>query len=136
MSKKKRFKGTSRTTLSPLLQFPHNPWPDATENIQHFTISPSTRGFPGGASGKELACQCRRHMRQGFDLWVGMIPWRRAWQPTPVLAWRIPWTEEPGGLWGLQRLGHNGSKLARMYPAPEITHRTPQPPGWWTAASL
>ena len=31
--------------------------------------------------------------------WVGKIPWRRKWQPTPVLlAWRIPWTEEPGGL--------------------------------------
>ena len=28
-----------------------------------------------------------------------MIPWRRAWQPTPsILAWRILWTEEPGGL--------------------------------------
>ena len=26
-----------------------------------------------------------------------------------VLAWRIPWTEEPGGLWliGSQRVGHN-----------------------------
>ena len=26
-----------------------------------------------------------------------------------ILAWRIPWTEEPGGLWsiGLQRVGHN-----------------------------
>ena len=26
-----------------------------------------------------------------------------------VLAWRIPWTEEPGGLqsMGLQRVGHN-----------------------------
>jgi len=20
----------------------------------------------------------------GFDLWVGKIPWRRGWQPTPV----------------------------------------------------
>ena len=29
--------------------------------------------FPGGASGKELACQCRRHKRQGFDPWVGKI---------------------------------------------------------------
>ena len=28
-----------------------------------------------------------------------------------ILAWRIPWTEEPGGLqsMGLQRVGHNGS---------------------------
>ena len=23
-------------------------------------------------------------MRCGFDLWVGKIPWRRKWQPTPV----------------------------------------------------
>ena len=40
---------------------------------------------------------CRRCRRcHGFDLWVGKIPWRRAWQPTPVFSpWRIPWTEEP-----------------------------------------
>ena len=31
--------------------------------------------------------------------WVGEIPWRRAWQPTPVfLSGESPWTEEPGGL--------------------------------------
>ena len=41
--------------------------------------------FPGGASGKEPTCQCRRHKRHGFDPWVGKIPWRRAWQPTLVL---------------------------------------------------
>ena len=30
------------------------------------------------------------------------------------LAWRVPWTEEPDGLWsiGLQRVGHNSSDLA------------------------
>ena len=42
-------------------------------------------GFPGGAKGKEPACQCRRHKRCGFDPWVGKIPWRRKWHPTPVL---------------------------------------------------
>ena len=42
------------------------------------------KGFPGGASGKETACQCRRCKRCRFDLWVWKIPWRRAWQPTPV----------------------------------------------------
>ena len=41
-------------------------------------------GFPGGTSGKEPTCQCRRHKRHRFDPWVGKIPWRRAWQPTPV----------------------------------------------------
>ena len=43
-------------------------------------------GFPGGLSGKEPTCQCRRHKRPGFDPWVGKIPWRRAWQPTPVFV--------------------------------------------------
>ena len=38
-------------------------------------------GFPWWLSDKELACQCRRH---GFDPWVGKIPWRKVWQPTPV----------------------------------------------------
>ena len=59
-------------------------------------------GFPGGSHGK-----CRR---PGFDPWVRKIPWRRAWQPTPVfLPGESPWTEEPGGLqsMGLQRVGHD-----------------------------
>ena len=41
--------------------------------------------FPGGASGKEPACQYRRCKRQKVrSLGVGKIPWRRKWQPTPV----------------------------------------------------
>ena len=55
-------------------------------------------GFPGGTSGKEHACQFRRHNRLGFDLWVGKISWR-AWESTPVFLLReSPGTEEPGGL--------------------------------------
>ena len=42
-------------------------------------------GFLGGTSGKESACQCRRHKSCTADPWVGKIPWRRKWQPTPVL---------------------------------------------------
>ena len=34
-------------------------------------------------SGKELACQCRKHNRHGFYLWVRKMPWRREWLPTP-----------------------------------------------------
>ena len=41
-------------------------------------------GFPGGTSGEESTCQCRRHKRHGFHPWVEVIPWRRAWPPTPV----------------------------------------------------
>ena len=37
--------------------------------------------------------------RCGFDPWVGKIPWRRKWQPTPVfLPGKIPRTDEPRGL--------------------------------------
>ena len=49
----------------------------------------SFRGFPGSSDVKEYACKCRRF---GFDAGVGKIPWRREWQPIPVL---LP--EEPHG---------------------------------------
>ena len=45
---------------------------------------PYYQGFPGGSSGEEPACQRRRHKRCRFDPWIGKIPWRRAWKPTPV----------------------------------------------------
>ena len=52
-----------------------------------------------GSSGKEPACQCRRHRRCRFNTWVRKIPWRRAWLiHSSILAWRIPWTETPGRL--------------------------------------
>ena len=54
-------------------------------------------GFPGGASGKEPACQCRRLKRLGFSPWVGKIPWRRARQLTPVFL--------PGKSHGQRSLG-------------------------------
>ena len=38
--------------------------------------------FPGGSDGKSVCLQCRRPR---FDPWVGKIPWRRKWHPTPVL---------------------------------------------------
>ena len=42
-------------------------------------------GFPTtSASGKESACQSRRHKRCGFDPRVGKIPWRRKWHLTSI----------------------------------------------------
>ena len=50
-----------------------------------FCVSPSDFfGFPSDASGKESACQCRRHERGGLHPSVRKIPQRRKWQPTPV----------------------------------------------------
>ena len=42
------------------------------------------KSFPGGVSGKRSASNAGDINRNGFDPWVRKIPWRRAWQPTPV----------------------------------------------------
>ena len=56
-----------------------------------------------------LGLQCRR---SGFDPWVGKIPWRREWLPTPVFlpgksmdrgAWQATYSP-----WG-GRVGHGGA---------------------------
>ena len=41
--------------------------------------------------------------------WVGKIPWRRKWQQSSILTWKIPWAEEPGRsqCMGSQRVGHD-----------------------------
>ena len=61
-------------------------------------------GFPGGTSRKELVCQCRRHKKCRFDPWVKKIPWRRAWQPTPVFTSRE--FHEQRSLVGCSPYGH------------------------------
>ena len=46
----------------------------------------------------------------GFYLWFGKIPLKRGMATHySISAWRIPWTEEPGGLqfMGWQRAGHD-----------------------------
>ena len=68
-------------------------------------LSSSLRGFPGGSDGKESACDAG-------DL--GLIPGLGRSQGmkthSRILAWRIPWTEEPGSesseAMGSQRNGH------------------------------
>ena len=62
-------------------------------------------GFPGGISGKELACQCRRHKRRGFNPWVRKIPWSREWQPTLIFLLRKfhgQWSLVGYSPWGLE----------------------------------
>ena len=59
---------------------------DGFLKVTHDLISylSSLMGFPGGASGKEPACQCKRQKSLAFDPRIRKIPWRRVWQPTPV----------------------------------------------------
>ena len=65
--------------------------------------------FPGGTSGKEPAGQYRKHeawfwsQSQEDPLEEGMAA------HSSILAWRIPWTEQPGGLQSMEfhRVGHS-----------------------------
>ena len=64
-------------------------------------------GFPGGTSGKEPTCQCRRYKRCEFNPWVGKIPWHREWQPTlGFLPGKFRGQRSLVG-YSPQRVGHN-----------------------------
>ena len=59
-------------------------------------------GFPRWLSHKESACQA--------EMWVRSVGWEDPLEKematlSGILAWEIPWTEEPGGLqsMGLQK---------------------------------
>ena len=52
--------------------------------IGHTNFCLVTLGLPRWHSGKESACQCRRHKRCGFNPWIGKIPCGRKWQPAPA----------------------------------------------------
>ena len=52
-------------------------------------------GFPGSSSDKESACNAGDN--PGFNPWIRKIPLENGMATHfSILAWRIPWTEEPG----------------------------------------
>ena len=63
-------------------------------------------GFPGGSDGKESAYNV---VDLGLIPGLGRSPGGRNGNHSNVLAWEIPWTEEPDGLQsvGLQRVRHD-----------------------------
>ena len=68
------------------LSFPLVLFPDDLMTFHSFLFifCVSLMGFPGGASGKEPICPCRRYKKCGFDPWVGKSSGGRARQSTPV----------------------------------------------------
>ena len=63
-------------------------------------------GFPGGSDGKASACNVGDQVQS--------LGWEDALEKemathSSTLAWKIPWTEEPGRLqsMGSQRVGHD-----------------------------
>ena len=66
--------------------------------------------LPRWLSGKESACQDRRHRRNHVQSPGQEDPLEKEVAThSSILAWRIPWTEEPDGLQstGLQRVRHD-----------------------------
>ena len=78
--------------------------------------------LPRWLSGRESPRQCRRC---GFHPKVGKIPWRKVAAHSSVLAWKIPWMEEPGGLQsvGCQGVGHDWVSTL-VGPEPRAHRRT------------
>ena len=63
-------------------------------------------GFPDGASVQDLTCQCRRRK----ETWIQSLDWEDLLEEgiathSSILAWRIPWTEEPVHRVGKSRTG-------------------------------
>ena len=56
------------------------------------------QGFPGGANGKEPTCQYRRQETQVWSLGQEDPLEEGVATYSSIPAWRIAWTEEPGGL--------------------------------------
>ena len=52
-------------------------------------------GLPRWLSGQESACQCRGDM--GLIPGLGKSLEKEMATHSSILAWKIPWTEEPGG---------------------------------------
>ena len=61
-----------------------------------------------------LVAQLVKHPPAMWETWVQSLGWKGPLEKemathSSILAWRIPWTVEPGGLpsMGWQRVGHN-----------------------------
>ena len=76
-------------------------------SLPHLNIG----GFPGGSEVKAPACNMGN---PGSIPGSGRSPGATH---SSILAWRIPWTEEPGGLQstGLQRVGHNWATSLSLF---------------------
>ena len=74
------------TNPCPLSRWCH---PTISSSVVPFSSCPQS--FPASGSfqmsrSSHHVAKCRRCKRREFDPWVGKIPWRRAWQPTPVFC--------------------------------------------------
>ena len=77
---------TSRREIAPSPRRPQGALEffSCTRHILHLPMQ--GWGFPHGSVGKESTGNAGDAGRRGFNSQVRKIPWRRAWQPTPVFS--------------------------------------------------
>ena len=77
-------------------------------------------GFPGGSDSKESAHNVGWSLSQGDPLEKEVATY------SGILAWRIPWTEEPGRLQstGLQRVRHNWETNTHTHAVADVSRKS------------
>ena len=91
-------------------------------NLCQFTYSLEINTFSSFILGASLVAQTVKSLSAMWETWVrslgGEDPLEKEMAAhSSTLAWRIPWTEEPGGLWsmGSQRVRHNWATNCVLY---------------------
>ena len=91
----------------------------------HYLCIP-VMGLPRRCSGKKAACQCRRCR---FNPWVRKMSLdEEVATHSSMLAWKVPWTEEPGRLWPMrsQRVRHDlSTHTSPLHPCNIFLFRKP-----------
>ena len=83
------------------------PSPKSFVSLFIFIMCPTSfQGFLSGSDGKESSCNAGN---LGSISGSGRFPGEGNGNPPSILAWEIPWTEEPSGLqsMGMQRVRHD-----------------------------
>ena len=93
----------------------HSDWSAAPLSSIWF---PRVLDFPGGSAEKKSPAR-----QEPQEMWVWSLGWEDPLEEdmathSGIPAWRIPWTEEPGGLpsTGSERIGHDRNNLACIQP--------------------
>ena len=71
---------------------------DTTERLNWTELIPDI-GLPRWLGGKDYTCQCKRY--HSIPGWEDPLEKETATHSS-ILAWEIPWTEEPGGLQSIE----------------------------------
>ena len=82
--------------------------------LHDFSTLRDNKGFPSGSAVKNQPAM-QETQESGFELWIRKIPWRRAWQPTPIFL--------PGKSHGERGLAGYGPWVCKELDMTEATER-------------